>query len=138
MSFSDFVLAILVLAVAALVLWVYDINPYTNKLQIYSQQCDNMILNNTYCKGTWHDKPIETFIVDQQTQNISLFIENQPNTLTLENCSIQDRKNWSCDDTLSNKVLSIVDGKLQFDVESNIQQITRLQWLQNKILNLIN
>ncbi len=82
--------------------------------------------------------PVETYTIDQQVQNISLFIENQPNKLTLENCSIQDRKNWRCDDTRSNKVLSIVDGELQFDEESDIQQITRLQWLQNKILNLIN
>ena len=138
MSFSDFVLAILVLATAALVLWVYDINPYTNKLQIYSQQCDNMILNNTYCKGTWQDKPVETYIVDQQAQQISLITENQTDMHTFENCSIEDRKNWSCDDTRSNKVLSAREGELMFGVKSDIQQITRLQWLQNKVLGLIN
>ncbi len=138
MSLSDFVLTILVLAVTALILWVYDIHPYTNKLHVYTQQCDNMILDNTYCKGTWQDKPVEAYIINHETQQIVHIRANQPDLHTFEDCKIKDRKNWTCTDTRSNQELAVKDGKLLFDKKSDIQQITRLQWLQNKVLKSIN
>ena len=138
MSLSDLVLTILVLAVTALVLWVYDINPYSNKLHVYTQQCDNMILDNTYCKGTWHDRAVEAYIVDQQTHQIAHVIASQSDFHTFENCSIEDRKNWTCNDTRTSKVLTIRDGKIQLEETSDLQQISRLQWLQNKVLNFIS
>ena len=138
MSFSDFILAILVLTIAGLILWVYDFNPYSNKLHIYTQQCDNMILDNTYCKGSWLDKPVETYRIDKDTQQIIHTIENQLEAQILSNCNIQDRKNWTCVDNQLEIDLTSIEGMLQIGNKNDIRQITRIEWLQNKFLNIIN
>ena len=96
MSFSDFILTILVLAGIACVVWVMDINPYSKKLQVYSQTCDNMILDNSYCKGKWSDNPIQTYEINLQDNQITHTAENQSESIVYETCSIQDSKNWSC------------------------------------------
>ena len=97
-----------------------------------------MILENTYCKGTWQNRSTETYTINQQALQVTHNTEGQTNLRTYEDCAIQDRKNWTCTDTLSNKNMTVKDGKLLFDEKSDIRQITRLQWLQNKVLSFIN
>jgi hypothetical protein len=138
MSFSDFILIILVLAGTACVLWVMDINPYSKQLQVYSQTCDNMILDNTYCKGKWIDNPIQTYAINLLENQIIHKSENQPESIVYETCSIQDSKSWTCTDKLNNPVITVKDGMFIFDETSAVQQITRLEWLQYKLLEIIN
>ena len=138
MSFSDLILTIVVLAGIACVVWVMDINPYSKQLQIYSQTCDNMILENTYCKGKWTDNPIQTYLINLQENQIIQKSENQSELVIYENCSIQDSKNWACTNELNNSVVSVKNGIFQFEKNNPIQQITRLKWLQNKFIEFIS
>jgi hypothetical protein len=138
MSFSDFILAILVLAGAACVLWILDINPYSNKLKVYSQICSNMILENTYCKGDWQDNPVETFTVNKSADQIIYEFEHQPGSSVYEGCTIQDRKNWVCTDESTNQYIMAKDGMLIYDDNSDTRQISRLEWLQNKFLKIVS
>ena len=138
MSFSDFILTIFVLAGIASVVWVMDINPYSKQLQVYSQTCDNMILDNSYCKGKWSDNPIQKYEINLQDNQITYTSENQLEPTVYEVCTIQDSKNWSCTDESDNPIVTIKDGKLMHEEHSPVQQITRLQWLQNRFLEIIS
>ena len=138
MSFSDFILAILVLAGTACILWVYDINPYSTKLYAYTQTCDNMILDNTYCKGNWVDDPTSIFLIDQESSTVTHSYRLQSNQKVYSKCSIVDRKNWVCTDDASENNIEVKGGKLIFNNKSDIRQITRLEWLQNKLLEKIS
>ena len=136
MSFSDFILLILLLAFTALVLWVLDINPYTNKFHAYQQECDNMILENTYCKGNWQDLPVTRYTVNELAKQVIYQHDNETGVKAYEGCVIQDRKNWSCSKDYENETIVVTDGIIQFEEKSKIRQIKRLEWLQNKFLEL--
>ena len=137
MSFSDFILAILVLIAAACVVWILDLNPYSNQLQVYSQTCDNMILNNTYCKGNWQDSPVQTFTVNESSNQITSTSEIQTISNIYQDCAIQDHKNWTCMDPVTQEKITAKEGILIENETSHVRQITRLQWLQNKFLDII-
>lgn len=96
-----------------------------------------MILENTYCKGDWQDNPIETFIVNQDTTQIIFKLENQADSIVYEGCAIQDRKNWLCTDELTQQNITVKDGLIIFTENSDRRQITRLQWLQNKVQEFV-
>lgn len=138
MSFSDFLLFILILAFTALVLWVLDINPYTNKLQAYQQECDNMILDNSYCKGNWNDLPITQFTVNELAKQVIYQQSNDSSLKSYEGCTIIDRKNWTCPKDYEEGNVSVKDGMIQYENNSSVRQITRLEWLQNKFLETMN
>lgn len=138
MSISDFILAILVLAVAACVIWVMELNPYSKQVQVYSQTCDKMILDNTHCKGKWHDNPIQTFTINQRANQILWNKQNQPDTVIYDTCTIQDSKNWACTDESTQQDLAVKDGLIIYAEKSDTRQITRLQWLQNKFLEKLD
>ncbi len=97
-----------------------------------------MILENTYCKGNWLDKPVETFTIDLTTDQVTSTIENKTDASVYTNCIIQDRKNWTCESTSLQKNISVIDGLINFGEKSDTRQITRLEWLQYKILEIIN
>jgi len=138
MSFSDLILACVVIAGAAIIVWVLDINPYSKQIQIYSQTCDNMILDNTYCKGNWEDNPVQTFKINLQDSQIIHIPDNQSDSITYNDCSIQDSKNWTCVDELNEQTITVKDGMLAKEEKSDVQQITRLKWLQNKLLEFVS
>lgn len=137
MSVSDFILAILALIGFACVTWVLDLNPYSKRLQVYNQTCDNMILDKTYCKGDWLDNPVETFVVNQDSGQIISKLVNQSEPDIYQNCTIKDRKNWVCMDESTQQNITVKDGLIIYSDNSNTRQITRLQWLQNIILKII-
>ncbi len=136
MSFSDFILAILVLAGVACILWVYDINPYSAKLHVYTQTCDNMILDNTYCKGEWINNPTSVYVINKENNTVTYNDKDQSNTFS--NCSIIDRKNWTCIDDTSNNEVIVKDGILVLAKNSDLKQISRLEWIQNKLLEMVS
>lgn len=138
MSFSDFILATLVLIGISGVIWVLDLNPYSKQFQVYSQSCDNMILENTYCKGVWQDSPTRTFVVSEFSDQVVSTIENINESIIYSDCTIQDRKNWSCIDPSTQQEIIVQDSMIINSENNNIRQITRLQWLQNKFLTLIS
>ena len=138
MSLSDFILTTLVLIGIALILWVYEINPYSKTLHIYTQSCDNMILDNTYCKGNWVDNPTSIFYIDKKNNTVTHTDANHSVNKTYANCLVADRKNWSCNDDITENIIAIEDGKLKFNETSDLRQITRFEWLQNKILDKLN
>ena len=138
MSFSDLILTILVLAGIACVVWIMDINPYSKQLQVYSQTCDNMILDNTYCKGKWTDNPIQTYTVNLQENKIIHKSENQSESTLYETCSIQDSKNFICTNEADEAIITVKNGIFIYEEKSAVQQISRLQWLQNKFLEIIS
>jgi len=138
MSFSDFILAILVLVGISCVVWALDLNPYSKQFQVYSQSCDNMILENTFCKGNWHDNPINTFTVSQYSDQVISKLENQPESFIYKDCTIQDRKNWTCSDESTQLEINVEDGLIVYNEANNIRQISRIEWLQNKFLKVIN
>ena len=138
MSFSDFILAIFVLIGAACVIWILDLNPYSKQLQVYSQTCDNMILENTYCKGTWQDNPISIYNIDEENKMVTQTFRYQSNEKLYMNCTLVDRKNWSCLDETTNSEITVENGKIIYKTNSDIRQITRLEWLQNKVLEFVN
>ena len=137
MSISDFVLSILVIAGIGFVLWVIDINPVTDKLQVYNQTCTNMILDNTYCKGDWVDDPVITYAIDKDNNQVVQTTDGQIDTIQLSDCSITNRKNWKCTFEATVEEIQAVDGKIISENKGNKRQITRLEWLQNKILATI-
>jgi hypothetical protein len=137
MSFSDFILAILVLIGISFVVWVYDLNPYSKNFQIYSQTCDNMILEDTFCKGAWQDNPVKTFVVSEYSKQVITNSEDHGELITYDNCNVQDRKNWVCSEQTNQPELIVADGKIINAKDKNIQQITRLEWLQNKFLEIV-
>jgi len=64
---------------------------------------------------------------------------NETSLKSYEGCSITDRKNWTCPSTdYEGSAIDVVDGLIQFEEKSNIRQITRLNWLQNKFLASLN
>ncbi|QMU60860.1 MAG: hypothetical protein GKR92_03785 [Gammaproteobacteria bacterium] len=138
MSFSDLILAILILTGAACIVWILDINPYDKKLHVYTQTCDNMILENTYCKGNWQDNPIEIFVINQDTKQIISKLENQHDSSIYESCTIRDRKNWLCSVGLTQQNITVKDGQITYSENSDTRQITRLEWLQNKFLKIMD
>ena len=139
MGFSDFILAIFILTAAFCGLWIFDINPITNKIQIYNQQCTKMILDNTYCKGQWLDQPTITFTVDKIGNTIKKNSQNLSEPIIYNNCSVIDRKNWSCMATETNEEIFLKDGKLNYgsSVHKDTRQISRLKWVQNRLLKSI-
>ncbi len=137
MSFSDFILTIIVLIGISCIVWVLDLNPYSKQFQVYTQTCDNMILENTFCKGIWSDNSTMTFTVSEYSDQVIAQFDNQTEPLTYDQCMIQDRKNWSCMDVATQLEIKVKDGMIIYNEKNNIRQITRLQWLQNKFLNLI-
>ena len=138
MSISDFILALLVLSGAACILWIYDINPYSTKLHIYTQTCDRMILDNTYCKGDWVNDPATIFTINNDENSVIRSFKQQSNTHVYSDCVITDRKNWMCMDNTHETDITIKDGKLALTERSDIRQISRLEWLQNKLLERLN
>ena len=140
MSISDFILAILIIAGITCILWIMDVHPYSNKLQVYNQTCTNMILDNTYCKGEWLDNPVITYQVDKNNNVISANVENTDTMINYSNCTISDRKNWSCINEINGEVIQATDGQMSYqNIEvSDIRQITRFKWLQNKLLKIVN
>lgn len=138
MSFSDFILALLVLIGISCVIWVLDLNPYSKQFQVYNQTCDNMILENTFCKGVWSDSPTITFTVSEYSDQVISKIENQPESVTYDQCIIQDRKNWTCTEQATQLEIKVEDGIVSYSENNNVRQITRLQWLQNKFLKIIS
>ena len=138
MSFSDFILAILVLAGAVCVLWIFDFNPYSTKLHIYTQTCDHMILDNTYCKGDWVDDPTSIYTINNEDNSITRSFKQQSDTHIYSDCAITDRKNWMCIDDVSKTDITVKEGKIEFIENSDIRQISRLEWLQNKLLERVN
>ncbi len=136
MSISDFLLTTAVIAGIGGLLWLFDLNPLSRELQVYNQTCTKMILDNTYCKGTWIDDPVITFFIDKKhSQVTSNSIETQ-----LSNCSIINRKNWQCELDVSEAKIYAKQGKIIYTNHTldDKRQITRLQWLQNYLLAKIN
>lgn len=95
-----------------------------------------MILDNTFCKGEWEEQATITFLIDEAKNSVVRITEGQLEEIVYENCSIRDRKNWTCNTEIDEKIISVTDGNLNItETESkNVRQITRLEWLQNKLL----
>lgn len=93
-----------------------------------------MVLENTYCKGNWQDNPITSFSIDEEKKIVTRSIQHQSNVHIYPDCSIKDRKNWLCKGELSEQNITISDGMIIKTKDSGIRQISRMQWLQNKIL----
>ena len=140
MSFSDFILATLVLAGIGCVMWIMDINPLSKELQIYNQTCTNMILDNTYCKGEWVDKPVITYFVDKDHSSVTVKTKDEPQITQFNNCTVIDRKNWTCSMEDTAMTIQAINGKLTHTYKDQdiTRQITRLQWLQNKLLTMVS
>ncbi len=128
------------LAIIACAMWVMDINPISKELQVYNQTCTNMILDNTYCKGKWIDDPVLTYIVDKENNTVSRAVKDQPDVILYKNCSVLSRKNWSCAIEGSAQEILASDGKITHEtIENNEKrQITRLEWLQNRLLSIVS
>ncbi|MFK7816886.1 MAG: hypothetical protein AB8B92_11185 [Gammaproteobacteria bacterium] len=138
MSFSDFILTALVIIGISGVVWVLDLNPYSKQFQVYSQSCDKMILEDTFCKGVWQDNPTRTFVVSEFSDQVVSSIENVNEPVIYNDCTTQDRKNWSCIDASTQEEINVKDGMIIYSENNNIRQITRLEWLQNKFLTVIS
>ncbi len=112
-----------------------DINPFTKQLQIYNQTCTEMILDNTYCKGEWVDNPVATYNVDKASNQVTT-----SNGAQFSNCTVIDRKNWECLVTDTSEIIQAKNGKviLENKDQNSKRQITRLEWLQNKLLAKIS
>lgn len=95
-----------------------------------------MILDNTYCKGKWIDDPVLTYVVDKKNNSVTRMIKNQSNVIQYKNCSVLSRKNWSCATEESAEEIYASDGKITHETFKNNEkrQITRLEWLQNRLL----
>jgi len=133
-SVSDLILAIVILAGAAVVVWILELNPYSKQFQVYTQTCDNMILDNTHCKGAWHDNPVQSYAIHQSEKLIIANSNNQLEATTYESCEIQDSKNWTCENETTQENISVEDGLIIYAENSDTRQISRLQWLQNRFL----
>lgn len=138
MSISDLILAVLVLAGITCAIWVMELNPYSKQVQVYTQTCDNMILDNTHCKGDWLDNPVQTYTINQSANQIISNLENNPDRTIFENCQIQDSKNWTCPNDITQQTIIFKDGFIVYKENSDTRQITRLKWLQNKFLEMID
>ncbi len=139
MNLSDLILTLIILILIIFGFWVADFNPLSNKLVVYPQSCTNMILDNTFCKGEWVDEPITAYLVDKENNSVISKTKDQDGIIQFKDCSIVDRKNWSCTMPESNVQISALDGIVtaNSDTASDRRQITRLQWLQNKFLDFI-
>lgn len=97
-----------------------------------------MILENTYCKGDWLDNPIKTFSLIQDTNQITATLGKHSQPIIYDSCTIQDRKNWSCTVKNTQENITVNNGLITLADNNSDRQITRLKWLQNKLLNTIN
>jgi len=135
---SDLILTILVLAAIAFAAWVFDLNPYSKQFQLYSQTCDNMILDNSYCKGSWQDNPIETFLINQKSNQITHTVNKLTDHIVYDDCIIENSQNWQCVNQTTQTNIAVKDGQFIYAEKSHVQQISRLEWLQNKFLKMID
>ena len=134
---SDIFLAVLLLLGLACTLWILDIQPYSNKLQIYNQTCTEMILENTYSKGKWINDPVVTYNIDKETNTVEL--SSVKTNEIFESCKISNRKNWSCPLELDNNHIEANNGVIiRSDIDKrNKQQISRFKLLQIKLLEIL-
>lgn len=126
------------------VLWIIDINPYSKQLQVYNQSCEDMILDNSYCNGKWVDDPVISYLIDSEQSTVIKSEAGQSNTSTYNNCSISDRKNWSCINNETNEGVFSVNGEVKYNEETETPKkigkrtITRLKWIQNRFLDKLS
>lgn len=122
----------------ACVLWVIDINPYSKQLQVYKQSCEEMILDNSYCNSKWVDDPVITYLINSDQSTVTKTNKPPIDNTIYNNCSINDRKNWSCVISEINESIFSVDGIITDESEDTLnigkRHITRLQWLQHRFL----
>ena len=89
--------------------WVLELNPYSKQFQVYTQTCDNMILENTHCKGAWHDNPVQNYAIQQSTNQVIANSNNQLEPVIYETCQIKDSKNWACANETTQQSISVED-----------------------------
>ena len=100
-----------------------------------------MILDNTYCKGSWVDQPTITYETNKADKTVIKMDPQIPSTVvTYKDCSITDRKNWTCIITETEQVITISDGMINFENLglNDARQISRLEFLQDKFLKYFN
>lgn len=95
-----------------------------------------MILDNTYCKGKWIDDPVLTYVVDKENNTVTRMVKDQSTVIQYKNCSVLSRKNWSCTVEESAEEIRASHGKITHKTLENNEkrQITRFEWLQNRLL----
>jgi len=97
-----------------------------------------MILDNTHCKGEWHDNAVQNYSINQSINQIVLKTNDQGENTVFDNCEISDSKNWSCINSSTQEKLSVKDGLIVQSENTETRQISRLEWAQNKILEKFN
>jgi len=99
-----------------------------------------MTLDDTHYKGKWKDDSVITFIVKKEKNRVTRSEQNLPNIIQNDIFSVLDRKNWSYSIENSTEIIHATDGIISHEnLNQNAkQQVTRLQWLQNILLEKIS
>lgn len=130
-------LAAELLSVAALVLWLSDVNPFSSEVTVYSVYCGKDAHEEGGCINL---QPI-MYSPSPERQEVAYRTDTGiPTTLT--DCNVRDRSNWECwykdrggrltmaDGAFREEVLKDIPGKGTFD---SVRHVPKWKWWTVKL-----
>lgn len=127
-----FGLATALVLLAALALWLFDLNPFSSEITVYSVYCGK----DTGDQGACINLPSITYQASPDRQVVYYWTDTGiPTTLT--DCSVRDRQNWECWYKDRAGRLSMVDGAfreeirnttLNQDVFDSVRYVPKWKW----------
>lgn len=117
---------------AASALWLFDLNPFSSGITVYSVYCGK----DTGEEGKCIDLPPATYRASPDRQEVAYWTDTgTPATLT--DCTVRDRRNWECwykdragrlsmvDGVFREEVLKDIPGKDTFD---SVRYVPKWKW----------
>ena len=116
----------------ALALWLFDLNPFSSEITVYSVYCGKDTGDQSACIELL---PI-TYEASSDRQEVTYWADTgTPATLT--DCAVRDRRNWKCwykdrvgqlsmaDSEFREEVLKAIPGKDTFD---SVRYVPKWKW----------
>lgn len=117
---------------AVLALWLFDLNPFSSEITVYSVYCGE----DTGDQGACINLPPITYDVSPDRQEVTYWADTGvPATFT--DCTVRDRKNWECwykdrvgrlsmtDSAFHEEVLKAIPGRDTFD---SVRYVPKWKW----------
>ncbi len=129
--------AIAIVLLVALALWLFDLNPFSSGITVYSVYCGK----DTGEEGKCIDLPPITYRVLPDRQEVAYWTETGTPT-TLTDCTVRDRGNWECWYKDRAGRLSMTDSEfrdeirnaaLNQDVFDSVRYVPKWKWWAVKI-----
>lgn len=121
-----------ILSVVVFALWLFDMNPFSSEVTVYSVYCGNDMGKEGACISL---SPI-TYRVLPNRQEVAYWTDIRTPT-TLPDCTVRDHSNWECwykdrvgrllmvDGVFREEVLKAIPGRDTFD---SVRYVPKWKW----------